>query len=308
LISGTVTIQYGDDIVIDCCMDNWLQGGIRRYYCYGDNEMTDITYFTSNDRHGRYYIKIPIPDFLYEISIDSANFMIFMPEVGVYSSQDFILTINRLLYPLTEYYENTQGPGIVAPNHYIFNFDTTVTYPHDYVGWIKFDVKNLVNGWLNFDYDNYGFLVRMLNENSPTQQRIHTCQSLYRDKTKWPILKISAPTLPDTFITSSGIQTDVKTNNHLAPDRFSLYCYPNPFNSIIKIEYSIQEFGQVKTGIYDTSGKLVKELLSEYQPPGSYQIIWHGRDAQNREVSSGIYYLRFITKNNHRCRNILLLK
>jgi len=54
--------------------------------------------------------------------------------------------------------------------------------------------------------------------------------------------------------------------------------YPNPFHSIISINYSIDNDGHVEIMIYDTAGSLVEQLVNGHQNVGYYSFVW---DATN---------------------------
>ncbi|MEA3496264.1 MAG: T9SS type A sorting domain-containing protein [Bacteroidota bacterium] len=79
--------------------------------------------------------------------------------------------------------------------------------------------------------------------------------------------------------------------------------YPNPFNPVTTIEYSISEAGPVKLQIYNMRGQLVETLVNENKNAGYYSINW---DASN--VSSGIYIYRLIAGNNNQTRKMSVIK
>ena len=70
------------------------------------------------------------------------------------------------------------------------------------------------------------------------------------------------------------------------PSEFNLgMAYPNPFNPTTTMDYQLTESGIVNISIYDLKGSLVKELVNEYKPYGSYEVIW---SAENH--ASGVYF------------------
>lgn len=79
--------------------------------------------------------------------------------------------------------------------------------------------------------------------------------------------------------------------------------FPNPFNPVTKIKYSLAEASNVKLTIYDILGKEVTTLVNEQQQSGSYEVKW---DASN--VSSGIYFYQLNTKNYVNTRKMILLR
>ncbi len=89
------------------------------------------------------------------------------------------------------------------------------------------------------------------------------------------------------------------------PKKFSLLQnYPNPFNPETEIRFDVALRSYITLTIYDLLGQVIRELLSEEKPAGSYAIRWDGRDAAGKQVSSGIYFYSmsvqpFESKSSH---------
>jgi len=70
-------------------------------------------------------------------------------------------------------------------------------------------------------------------------------------------------------------------------------CYPNPFATRISIAYEVApvEDRESKTSIavYDISGKLIRTIVNEANPPGKYVAEWDGTDSRGVPVASGVY-------------------
>ena len=62
---------------------------------------------------------------------------------------------------------------------------------------------------------------------------------------------------------------------------------PNPFGSVTSISFFTPNEGEVKIGIYDMLGNLVKELTNETYNPGMYMLEFRSED-----VSAGTYFVR----------------
>ncbi len=60
--------------------------------------------------------------------------------------------------------------------------------------------------------------------------------------------------------------------------------YPNPFNPSTNIQYSIPENGIVTLKVYDILGRLIHNLVDEYQTAGSYKVNFNAGN-----LASGIY-------------------
>jgi len=84
--------------------------------------------------------------------------------------------------------------------------------------------------------------------------------------------------------------------------------YPNPFNPDTTIEFSLQQSDMVTIGIYNSKGQRVKTLLNEFRESGEYSVIWNGRDNQNREVASGVYFYRMKSGRYTSTKKMLMMK
>ncbi len=84
--------------------------------------------------------------------------------------------------------------------------------------------------------------------------------------------------------------------------------YPNPFNPETDIYFNVPAAGNVSVRIFDTRGRLVKELANCYMDAGQHQLHWNGRDNRGRECASGVYYC--VTSGNgfRATRKMIMLK
>jgi hypothetical protein len=92
------------------------------------------------------------------------------------------------------------------------------------------------------------------------------------------------------------------------PGNLSLVNYPNPFNATTNIDYSVPGDGQVSLRIYDAAGRLVTQLVNQYQTAGTYSAIWNSSDNQGDQAVSGVYFVRLAVDNNSRTKKMILLK
>jgi hypothetical protein len=88
------------------------------------------------------------------------------------------------------------------------------------------------------------------------------------------------------------------------PEAFALYQnYPNPFNPATSIKFDIPKSSHVVLRVYDPSGRLIKELLSQQLNAGAYEYSFK---AEN--LSSGIYFYSLITGSGTQTKKMLLVK
>lgn len=82
------------------------------------------------------------------------------------------------------------------------------------------------------------------------------------------------------------------------PKQYSLITnYPNPFNPITTISFSLPENSYVMLTIYDLSGREIIKLVDSFKPSGTYQSTWNGKDKNGRSVSSGVYLYSLMAKS-----------
>lgn len=70
---------------------------------------------------------------------------------------------------------------------------------------------------------------------------------------------------------------------HVSPN------YPNPFNPITTISYTVPEKCKVEIVIYDILGRKVRSLLNEAKDIGTHEVRWNGMDDAGFSSSSGVY-------------------
>ncbi len=73
--------------------------------------------------------------------------------------------------------------------------------------------------------------------------------------------------------------------------------YPNPFNSSTTLRYEMKKPAFINLSIYDVIGRLIKDLINEFEEEGHYTIQWDGSDENNKIVTSGIYFAKLIINN-----------
>ncbi len=84
--------------------------------------------------------------------------------------------------------------------------------------------------------------------------------------------------------------------------------FPNPFNPVTNIAYSLAGREHVHIAVYDVSGRRVRILVDEVQEPNRYQITWDGRDDHGNELASGIYFIRYRAAAYQFTKKAVLLK
>ena len=84
--------------------------------------------------------------------------------------------------------------------------------------------------------------------------------------------------------------------------------YPNPFNPITKIEFDVAKEGQLKIDVYNIRGQRVRSLVDDFYASGKYQVEWNGKDDNERDVASGVYFYRMQVGDFSSTRRMVLMK
>jgi parallel beta-helix repeat protein len=108
----------------------------------------------------------------------------------------------------------------------------------------------------------------------------------------------------NTLEASLSTNTSVSVPIAELPTEFRLYApYPNPFNPVTEIVYSVPQAGLVSLRVYDILGRQVAVLVNGFSTPGTYRTTFNGN-----HLSSGIYYARLRAGTHSETCKMVLLK
>jgi len=117
-----------------------------------------------------------------------------------------------------------------------------------------------------------------------------------------------SPLEPDSTIADMGAfyfcQSMVeKPPRNLLPSVISIYCHPNPFNSIIQISYTVPISGKIAIRLMDITGRETALVTQGWKAPGSY----HTSYSPDR-IACGVYFLQIQTGTEAKTIKIVYLK
>ncbi|RKX28694.1 MAG: hypothetical protein DRP71_17085, partial [Verrucomicrobia bacterium] len=91
--------------------------------------------------------------------------------------------------------------------------------------------------------------------------------------------------------------------------KFQTSNFPNPFNPVTTIMYSMPRSGHLKLNIYNVRGQLVRTLIDGDRPAGADQaIVWDGSDNLGSSVSSGVYFYEARVESEVKIGKMTLVK
>jgi hypothetical protein len=103
------------------------------------------------------------------------------------------------------------------------------------------------------------------------------------------------------------VDVDFKGTANL-PTEFALsQNYPNPFNPTTSFRLSLPEESDYSIRIFNVAGQLVKSW-DGHESAGVYTITWDGRNNQNTQVASGVYFYKAEANGRTETRKMLMLK
>lgn len=98
--------------------------------------------------------------------------------------------------------------------------------------------------------------------------------------------------------------TSVGNTGNVLPSSFKLrQNFPNPFNPVTRIQYSIPENSFVTLVVFDYLGREVQTLFNGVKTAGIYETSFNGSS-----LSSGVYYYRLTTEKFTDTKKMILTK
>lgn len=125
------------------------------------------------------------------------------------------------------------------------------------------------------------------------------------------ILFTNDPIYPSVAITTQGIATTLTgiDGNAAIPIKFALEPnFPNPFNPTTSIQYSVGKSARIELRVFDILGQEIRTLVNEIKNPGTYEVVWDGKNNAGRQVPSGVYFYRLQTAQFTQTRKMLFVK
>jgi len=87
--------------------------------------------------------------------------------------------------------------------------------------------------------------------------------------------------------------------------------FPNPFRSVARISFSVpQHLAGVEflLAVFDTQGRLVRNLLRGALSPGDYDFAWSGETDSGEVCAAGIYNLEMRYADSSESAKLILLR
>jgi len=174
---------------------------------------------------------------------------------------------------------------------------------------------NIVQGWNTLliteseqeEFADGDFYIGILEISSPSAIGLDTNTSgaSYTDASgSWEMIA-EGNLLIRAIIEDVNVDSD---ENEIPENKIVLSNYPNPFNPVTNIFFSIPEAGLTSVKVFNTKGQLVKELLNTHLEAGEMNILWDGTDFAGNSVTSGLYFYTLENNKAQISKKMILMK
>ena len=98
---------------------------------------------------------------------------------------------------------------------------------------------------------------------------------------------------PPAEVDANGVYNSMAIDELIIPDNYRISrIYPNPFNPITSIEYSLPENADIELIVYNIHGRHMQTLMRGFQTAGYHSINWNASN-----YPSGVYLIRLESSN-----------
>ena len=110
--------------------------------------------------------------------------------------------------------------------------------------------------------------------------------------------------LPDAYSAVHYSESGIENKSSVKNEDFILsQPYPNPFNPVITIQFTVQSESPVILEIFDITGRRVAQIMDMVCMPGIYQKFWNGENH-----ASGIYFIKAAVGESIDVKKAVLMK
>lgn len=159
-------------------------------------------------------------------------------------------------------------------------------------------------------FQQQGFsAILMIEKNSENNPFYHTGEDVLSNMNPAfaaEIVKAAMATVTALCGTSTGAEENPVARLPAGPVLFGNF--PNPFNPITTIRYSLSSPSRVCLTVRNPLGREIATLVDDIQAAGEYSAIWNGRNRDGRSAGSGVYIVHLQAEDRVLTRKMVLVK
>lgn len=181
---------------------------------------------------------------------------------------------------------NSTGPAGVAYTHPTLNYQTII---------LGFGIEIMMDGVCGAGASNYtaeGYY------KSGIEDRVNLMGNIMGDLTTKQVGYFG--------LQPGGTPTDVVDGGY---KNALSHAYPNPFNPVTEIAYSVKDAGRVTIEVYNVAGKVVRTLMDSDVDAGvTSKVTWDGTNDLGEKCASGVYFYRINAPRFTESHKMVMLK
>ena len=117
---------------------------------------------------------------------------------------------------------------------------------------------------------------------------------------KYPSLSYFSISLCNTDIEGNAIPA----SSVIVPSKYALEsAYPNPFNPVTTLNFSLPESQEVILQVYNLQGRVIETLVNSNIEAGYHSVQWNGDN-----YSSGMYFVKMVAGEYVNTQKLMLVK
>lgn len=166
----------------------------------------------------------------------------------------------------------------------------------DFDGWKEIKIK--------LDEDNFKISTKTQDNFEVTEEKVYGVQLEFTAGKNYRESNFESGIALVSEIPNKEVFSDYDSGNSSNKESyFGIKNYPNPFNPVTTISYTLPQSTYVSVSVYDRLGRQIASLVDQTQEAGDHSV-----DFDASEFPSGIYFYRIKTPEKTEVRKMLLTK
>ncbi len=196
--------------------------------------------------------------------------------------------------------------------HIMYDIDNNTKFNDDKdIELVSKPISLNFSGWkevrIKLDEENFSIISKFDDDFSVTEEEAIAIQFEYETGSNFKEAKLTTGIALISEIQNKESFTvkenDSNTSINDKESYFDAKNYPNPFNPVTTISFTLQENTHVKLTVYDRLGREVRTLIDESKNAGT-----HTTEFNASGLPSGIYFYRIKTDSKTEVRKMILTK
>lgn len=123
-----------------------------------------------------------------------------------------------------------------------------------------------------------------------------------------PVTDFAVVSASGTPYGSGGVTSGIGPASHGLADSAHLSVVPNPAGAQFELRFNLPRSAAASLDIYDSAGRLVRQLDGRSAHEGMQSVLWDGRNDLGALVPSGVYFARLSSQGSATTTRLSLLR